>query len=70
MRISGTVKWFNSGKGYGFITPDQGGKDVFLHATALEAAGIRQLVEGDRVSFVAEDDRRGKGKQAAQIAKA
>jgi CspA family cold shock protein len=70
MRISGTVKWFNSGKGYGFITPDQGGKDVFLHATALEAAGIRQLVEGDRVSFVAEDDRRGKGKQAVQIAKA
>jgi CspA family cold shock protein len=70
MRISGTVKWFNSGKGFGFITPDEGGKDVFLHATALEAAGIRQLVEGDRVSFVPEDDRRGKGMKATQLAKA
>jgi len=67
MRISGTVKFFNSAKGFGFIQPDQGGKDVFVHATALEAAGIRALNEGDRVSFELEDDRRGRGKQAAQV---
>ena len=56
--ITGTVKWFNDGKGYGFITRQDGGKDVFVHATALEAAGIRSLNEGDRVSFELEDDRR------------
>jgi CspA family cold shock protein len=67
MRISGTVKFFNSAKGFGFITPDEGGKDVFVHATAVEAAGMRALSEGDRVSFEVEDDRRGRGKQAAQL---
>ena len=67
---SGTVKFFNSAKGFGFIAPDDGGKDVFVHATALEAAGIRSLNEGDRVSFVLEDDRRGRGKQAGQLQKA
>jgi CspA family cold shock protein len=69
MRVTGTVKFFNTAKGYGFITPETGGKDVFVHATALEAAGIRGLNEGDRVSFVLEDDRRGRGKQAGQIQK-
>lgn len=67
MRLTGTVKFFNTAKGYGFITPEQGGNDVFVHATALERAGIRALNEGDRVSFVLEDDRRGRGKQAGQI---
>lgn len=67
MRITGTVKFFNTAKGFGFIRPEQGGNDVFVHATALERAGIRSLNEGDRVSFVLEDDRRGRGKQAAQI---
>ena len=67
---SGTVKFFNSAKGFGFIAPDDGGKDVFVHATALEQAGIRSLNEGDKVSFVLEDDRRGRGKQAGQIQKA
>ena len=67
MRITGTVKFFNTGKGFGFIQPEQGGNDVFVHATALERAGIRALNEGDRVSFVLEDDRRGRGKQAGQI---
>src|SRR5262245_34816532 len=62
VRVTGTVKFFNTAKGYGFITPETGGKDVFVHATALEAAGIRSLNEGDRVSFVLEDDRRGRGK--------
>ena len=70
MRINGTVKFFNTAKGFGFIKPNDGGKDVFVHATALEAAGIRSLNEGDTVSFVLEDDRRGRGKQAGQIQKA
>ena len=67
---TGTVKFYNDMKGFGFIQPDDGSKDVFVHATALEAAGIRSLNEGDRVSFVLEDDRRGRGKQAGQLQKA
>ena len=67
---NGTVKFYNDQKGFGFIQPDNGEKDVFVHATALEAAGIRSLNEGDRVSFVLEDDRRGRGKQAGQLQKA
>jgi len=51
MRVTGTVKFFNTAKGFGFIELDEGGKDVFVHATALETAGIRMLTEGDRVSF-------------------
>lgn len=70
MRVTGTVKFFNTAKGYGFIQPENGGKDVFVHATALEAAGIRSLNEGDRVSFVLEEDRRGRGQQAGQLQKA
>jgi cold shock protein len=70
MRISGTVKFFNGAKGFGFITPDDGSKDVFVHATAVEAAGLRSLNEGDKVSFELEDDRKGRGKQAAQLQKA
>ena len=58
---TGTVKWYNDQKGYGFIQPDNGGKDVFVHATALERAGIRGLREGQKVSFdTAEDRRSGK----------
>ena len=67
MRIKGTVKFFNASKGFGFIAPETGGKDVFLHASALEAAGIFGVNEGDKVSFVLEDDRKGRGQQAAQI---
>ena len=67
---NGTVKFYNSQKGFGFIQPDDGGKDVFVHATALEAAGIRALNEGDKVTFTLEEDRRGRGKQAGQIEKA
>ena len=55
---SGTVKWFNGQKGFGFIQPDDGGKDVFVHATALERAGMRGLVEGQKVSFDTQEDRR------------
>ena len=61
----GTVKFFNSDKGYGFITPEDGGADVFVHVSAVEAAGIRHLVEGVRVSFEAVMDKR-KGKTNAQ----
>jgi len=58
---NGTVKFYNDQKGFGFIQPDNGGKDVFVHATALERAGIRGLVEGQKVSFdTAEDRRSGK----------
>ncbi len=67
MRITGTVKFFNTAKGFGSIQPDTGEKDVFVHVTALEAAGIHALNEGDKVSFALEDDRRGRCKQAAQI---
>ena len=70
MRITGTVKFYNSAKGFGFIQPADGSKDVFVHATALERAGIRSLNEGDKVSFVLEDDRKGRGKQAGQIERA
>ena len=70
MRVTGTVKFFNGAKGFGFITPEDGSKDVFVHASALERAGIRSLNEGDKVTFTLEDDRRGRGKQAGQIEKA
>ena len=48
---TGTVKWFNSTKGFGFIKPDEGDKDVFVHVSAVEAAGIRMLADGQRVNF-------------------
>lgn len=54
---TGKVKWYNSQKGFGFIEPDEGGKDVFVHATALEAAGIRGLNDGEKVSFELQEDR-------------
>jgi CspA family cold shock protein len=58
---TGTVKFYNDMKGFGFIQPDDGGKDVFVHATALERAGMRGLAEGQKVSFdTAEDRRSGK----------
>jgi CspA family cold shock protein len=55
---TGTVKFYNDQKGFGFIAPDNGGKDVFVHATALERAGIRGLSEGQKVSYDTEEDRR------------
>jgi cold shock protein len=59
----GTVKFYNDQKGFGFIQPNDGGKDVFVHATALERAGMRGLTEGQKVSFDAAEDRRS-GKMA------
>lgn len=64
---TGTVKFFNTTKGFGFITPDDGGKDVFVHATAVEASGLRSLNEGDKVSFDTEPDSRGKGPKAVNL---
>jgi len=59
--ITGTVKFYNDMKGFGFIQPNDGSKDVFVHATALERAGMRNLVEGQKVTFdTAEDRRSGK----------
>ena len=57
---TGTVKWFNATKGYGFIAPDDGGKDVFLHISALERAGMRAVNEGDKLSYDVERGRDGK----------
>lgn len=55
----GTVKFFNTSKGFGFIAPEDGGKDVFVHATAVEQAGMRSLNEGQKVSFDSQPDARG-----------
>jgi CspA family cold shock protein len=55
----GTVKFFNTSKGFGFITPEDGGKDVYVHASAVEAAGMSSLTEGQRVSFDIQPDARG-----------
>jgi CspA family cold shock protein len=56
---TGTVKWFNPAKGFGFITPDDGGKDVFVHITAVEGAGMGTLSEGQKVKFEVVEDPRG-----------
>ncbi len=67
MSQTGTVKFFNHSRGFGFITPDDGGKDVFVHITALEASGLPALDEGAKVTFETEPDRRGKGPQAVNV---
>ncbi|NBJ13022.1 cold-shock protein [Microvirga arsenatis] len=61
---TGTVKWFNETKGYGFIQPDTGGKDVFVHISAVERAGLRSLKDGQKISYEIEQDRRS-GKESA-----
>jgi cold shock protein len=69
MRVTGTVKFFNHAKGFGFITPEDGSKDVFVHASAVEQAGLRSLAEGEKVTFTLEADPKGRGMQAAQLQK-
>jgi len=64
LMATGTVKWFNTTKGYGFIQPDSGSKDVFVHISAVEAAGLRGLNEGQKVSFEEQADKRS-GKMSA-----
>lgn len=61
---TGTVKWFNGTKGFGFIQPDDGGADVFVHISAVERAGLRSLDEGQKVTYELEQDRRS-GKMSA-----
>ncbi len=57
---SGTVKWFNASKGFGFIQPDDGSKDVFVHVSAVERAGMRSLIEGQKLTFTVEQGREGR----------
>ena len=64
---SGTVKWFNAQKGYGFIQPADGGKDVFVHISAVEAAGLRGLDENQKVSYELERDKRSGKESAGQL---
>ena len=66
---TGTVKWFNDQKGYGFIQPDDGGKDVFVHISAVQRSGLNGLAEGQKISYELETDRRT-GKQSAGNLKA
>ena len=67
MRQNGTVKFFNQAKGFGFITPDEGGSDVFVHITAVESSNVGALNEGMRISFETEPDKRGKGPKAVEL---
>lgn len=65
--VNGTVKWFNEQKGYGFITPDDGSEDCFVHYTAIQGTGFRTLIEGEKVEF---DITQGKkGRQASNVVK-
>ncbi|MFN8489896.1 MAG: cold shock domain-containing protein [Caldilineaceae bacterium] len=65
--VKGTVKWFNDQKGFGFLAPEDGSKDVFVHQTAIQANGFRSLSEGDRVQFTIEQG--PKGPAAANVTK-
>ena len=64
---TGTVKWFNGQKGFGFIQPDDGGADVFVHISAVERAGMTSLQEGQKVNFEVERDKRSGKSAAAQL---
>jgi cold shock protein len=65
---TGTVKWFNATKGFGFIQPESGGPDVFVHISAVERAGLRGLNEGQKVSYELEQDKRSGKMAAGQLA--
>jgi CspA family cold shock protein len=67
MAMTGTVKFFNGERGYGFIKPDDGGRDVFVHITAVERAGLKDLTEGQRITFEVEPDKKGKGPKAVNL---
>ena len=67
MAMAGTVKFFNAERGYGFIKPDDGGRDVFVHVTAVEQAGLKSLNEGQRISFDVESDKKGKEPKAVNL---
>lgn len=67
MALSGTIKFFDVNKGYGFIKPDDGGRDIFVHITALEAIGLQSLTEGQRITYEIEPDKKGKGPKAVNL---
>jgi cold shock protein len=67
MRNLGTVKFYNTDKGFGFIAPEDGGRDVFVHATAVQKAGIPYLEQDMKISFDVVDDAKGRGLQAVQL---
>ena len=67
---TGTVKWFNATKGFGFIAPDNGGPDVFVHISAVERSGMSNLVEGQKINFEIEQDRRTGKSSAGNLTKA
>ena len=67
MAQTGVVKFFNGERGYGFIKPDDGGRDVFVHITAVERAGLKALNEGQSISFDVEPDKKGKGPKAVNL---
>jgi cold shock protein len=67
MAQHGVVKFFNTEKGYGFIKPDDGSRDIFVHVTAVEQAGLSTLVEGQKISFEIEPDKKGKGPKAVDL---
>lgn len=67
MAQRGTVKFFNAEKGYGFIQPDDGGRDIFVHVSAVTRSGLATLSEGQRVAFDVEPDRMGKGPKAVNL---
>ena len=64
---TGTIKWYNATKGYGFIEPSDGGKDVFVHVSAVEGAGMNSLNEGQKISYEIEKDRRSGKESAGQL---
>ena len=66
---TGTVKWFNATKGFGFIAPDNGGPDVFVHISAVERSGMSNLVEGQKINFEIEQDRRTGKSSAGNLSK-
>jgi cold shock protein len=66
-QMNGTVKFFNNDKGFGFITPDGGGADVFVHISAVQASGLSSLADSQKVSFDTEPDKRGKGPKAVNL---
>ena len=67
MSVTGTVKFFNEVLGYGFIKPDDGGSDVFVHISAVERAGLNDLTAGQRITFDVEPDKKGKGPKAVKL---